>query len=90
VDRPAQVAAGARFAFNCYQHSAQLILCQKGKRGYQHSTQLILCQKGKRGYTLLSVEGVNQGDPLSMILYGLALVSLAFTLRQAHPELVHA
>jgi hypothetical protein len=58
-------AASARFAFNFY----------------RHSTQLILCWKGKPGYVLLSAEGVTQGDPLSMILYGLALVLLAYTLR---------
>ncbi|WP_288991944.1 hypothetical protein, partial [uncultured Marinobacter sp.] len=46
-------AAGARFAFNCYRHSALLILRRKGRPGY----------------TLLSSEGVTQGDPLSMILY---------------------
>ncbi len=62
-------AAGARFAFNCYRHSAQLILRRKGQTGY----------------TLLSREGVTQGDPLSMVLYGLALLPLAATLRQAHP-----
>jgi hypothetical protein len=49
-------AAGARFAFNCYRHSAQLILRRKGRPGY----------------TLLSEEGVTQGNPLSMVLYGLA------------------
>ncbi len=67
-------AAGTRFAFNCYRHSAQLILRRKGQTGY----------------TLLSREGVTQGDPLSMVLYGLALVPLAATLRQAHPEVVQA
>jgi hypothetical protein len=40
-------AAGARFSFNCYRHSAQLILRRKGQTGY----------------TLLSREGVSQGDP---------------------------
>jgi hypothetical protein len=55
-------AAGARFAFNCYRHSAQLILRRKGQTGY----------------TLLSREGVTQGDPLSMALYGLALVPQAW------------
>ena len=44
--------AGARFAFNCYRHAAQLILRRKGRPGY----------------TLLSSEGVTQGCPLSMIL----------------------
>jgi hypothetical protein len=67
-------AAGARFAFNCYRHSAELILRRKGQTGY----------------TLLSREGVTQGDPLSMVLYGLALVPLAATLRQAHPEVIKA
>jgi hypothetical protein len=67
-------AAGARFAFNCYRHSAQLILRRKGRPGY----------------TLLSEEGVTQGDPLSMVLYGLALVPLAATLRKEHPTVVQA
>ena len=49
--------AGARFSFNCYRHSAQLIVRQHGRTGH----------------TLLSREGVTQGDPLSMVLYGLAL-----------------
>jgi hypothetical protein len=66
--------AGSRFAFNCY----------------RHATQLILRQKGHPGYTLLSSEGVTQGGPLSMVLYGLALVPLAKTLRQEHPEVVQA
>jgi hypothetical protein len=67
-------AAGARSAFNCYRHSAQLIL--QGE--------------GRPGYTLLSAEGVTQGDPPSMVLYGLVLVPLADTLRQAHLVVVHA
>jgi hypothetical protein len=62
-------AVGARFAFNCYRHSAQLILRRKGQTGY----------------TLLSREGVTQGNPLSMVLYGLALVPLATTVRQGAP-----
>jgi hypothetical protein len=74
VNSPAQVGCRCPVAFNCYRHSAQLILRRKGKPGY----------------VLLSAEGVTQGDPLSMILYGLALVPLAYTRRQAHPELVHA
>jgi hypothetical protein len=67
-------AAGSRFAFDCYRHAAQLIL-----RG-----------KGCPGYTLLSSEGVTQGDPLSMVLYGLALVPLTKKLWQEHPEAVQA
>jgi len=65
-------AAGARFAFNCYRHQSQLILRRKG----------LPC------YTILSEEGVTQGDPLSMILYGTALCPLAERLQAAVPEVV--
>jgi hypothetical protein len=64
-------AAASRFAFNCYRHAPQLMLCQLGK----------LC------IILLSQEGVTQGDPLSMILYGLALSPLAEKLKRAIPDL---
>jgi hypothetical protein len=64
--------AGSRFAFNCYRHSAQLILRQSGQP----------C------HVLSSDEGVTQGDPLAMVLYGLALVPLARRLRQAAPDVV--
>jgi hypothetical protein len=67
-------ANGSRFAFNCYRHSAQLILRRKGHPGH----------------TILSEEGVTQGDPLSMVLYGLALVPLATRLRDFAPELPQA
>jgi hypothetical protein len=67
-------AAGARFAFNCYRHSAQLILRKHGSPGY----------------TILSSEGVTQGDPLSMVLYGLALLPLAARLRREQPDTVQA
>ena len=40
--------AGARFAFNCYRHWAQLLLRQPGEPPV----------------TILSKEGVTQGDPL--------------------------
>ena len=36
---------------------------------------------------MLSSEGVTQGDPLSMVLYGLALVPLAKHLRSEVPEI---
>ena len=53
--------SGARFAFNCY----------------KHWTQLILRQPGDFPVTILSREVVTQGDPLSMVLYGITLVPLA-------------
>jgi hypothetical protein len=59
-------ANGARFALNCYRHSIVLILC-RGGRPCTH---------------LLSKEGVTQGDPLAMLLYGLALVPLAASVVQ--------
>ena len=50
----------ARFAFNCY----------------KHWTQLLLRQPGELPVTILSREGVTHGDPLSMVLYGITLVTL--------------
>ena len=52
---------GARIAFNCY----------------KHWTQLLLRQPGELPVTILSREGVTQGDPLSMVLYGITLAPLA-------------
>ena len=52
--------AGERFTFNCY----------------KHWLQIILRQPGETSVTLLIREGVTQGDPLSMVLYGITLVSL--------------
>ena len=52
---------GARFAFNCYRHWAKLLLRQPGELPV----------------TILIREGVTQGDPLYMVLYGITLVPLA-------------
>jgi hypothetical protein len=62
-------AAGARFAFNCYRHAGQLILRRRGQS----------C------YVINSEEGITQGDPLAMLLYGTALLPLVERLRQAVP-----
>ena len=61
-----------RLAFNCYRHWAQLLLCQPGEPPV----------------TILSREGVTQGDPISMVLYGITLVPLAEELRAADPGLL--
>ena len=53
--------AGARFAFNCYKHWAQLLLRQPGDPPV----------------TILSRERVTQGDPISMVFYCITLVPLA-------------
>lgn len=63
---------GARFAFNCYRHQGQLVMRQRD------GTSIIL----------LSQEGVTQGDPLSMILYGIGLLPLAEELRREFPAVV--
>jgi hypothetical protein len=62
----------ARFAFNCYRHEARL-LCRR---------------PGQDALILLSKEGVTQGDPLSMALYGIALLPLAEKLRAKSPAVM--
>ena len=52
--------AGARFVFNCYR-------CWE---------QLLLRQPGEPPVIILSQEGVTQGYPLSMVLYGITLTPL--------------
>jgi hypothetical protein len=63
---------GAQFAFNCYRHSAQLIVRTPAGKARK----------------ILSSEGVTQGDPLSMVLYGVALLPLIKRLREKHPDVV--
>ena len=62
---------GARFVFNFYRHWVQLIL--------RHP--------GEPPVTLLSIDGVTQGDLLSMVFYGITLVPLDKELRVADPGL---
>ena len=58
---------GSRFALNCY----------------MHWEKLLLRQPGEPPVTILIREGVNQGDPLSMVLHGITLVPLSEELRPA-------
>ena len=64
--------AGASFTFNCYRHWAQLIL--------RHP--------GEPPVTILSREGVTQGDPLSIVFNGITLVPIAEELIVADPGLL--
>jgi hypothetical protein len=64
-------AKGSRFAFNCYRHFNQVIV----RRG-----------NGRKAFVIQSEEGLSQGDPLAMILYGVALLPLVEGLRQLVPE----
>ena len=72
MDCVAPLADGGRFAFNCYRRWAQLFLRQPGKPPVK----------------ILSREGVTQGDPLSMVLYGITLVLPEEELRAADPGLI--
>ena len=56
---------GCRYAFNCYRHQAKCYVRN--------------C--GEEPIILLSKEGVAQGDPMSMLLYGLGTVPLAKLLK---------
>eukprot|EP00957_Ditylum_brightwellii_P000232 18040-Ditylum_brightwellii.AAC.1 len=59
--------AGAQFVLNCYHHWALLVVRNPGQDPI----------------FLHSKEGVTQGDPLAMVVYGVALVPLAELIRVA-------
>ena len=63
--------AGSRFALNCYRHYPTLIVRRPGRR---------------ECLTILSRDGVTQGDPLAMHLYGLMLTPLSEQLRDEFPD----
>ena len=63
---------GVLYAFNCYKYAAQLVLRRPGDEAL----------------IILSKEGVTQGCPLAMILYGVALLPLSEVLRRKMPEAV--
>lgn len=67
VDCPEQVAGGGAVCFNCYHYNTLLIIWRPG-----HPPPIVMQSK----------EGVTQGDPLSMVLYGTVLVPLAEELQE--------
>ena len=64
-------AAGARFAFNSYRHNLTLV---------------VRTNDAEAAYWLEGQEGISQGDPLAMLLYGVALMPLAERMQQAVPS----
>jgi hypothetical protein len=65
--------SGSQFSFNCYCHAAQLIIRQP----YSKPCSIIP-----------SREGITQGDPLSMVLYGLALTPIIKAIHRHAPGTV--
>ena len=63
---------GSRFAFNCY----------------RHEVMLIFRNPGKEVKILWSKEGVTQGDPMAMMLYGIAILPLAEMLQKEIPDVL--
>ena len=61
--------SGARFAFNCYHHWVTLVI--RAGNGTVHF--------------LFSKKGVNQGDPLAMVAYGLGIFLLIRELQKEYP-----
>ena len=51
--------------------------------------QLLLRQPGEPAVTILSREGVNQGDPLLMVLYGINLIPLVDELIAVDSRLIY-
>jgi len=65
---------GSQFAFNYYRHAAQLVIRRPG-----HPCSVILLQ-----------EGVTQGDPISMVIYGTTLMPLTEMVQQQLPATLQA
>ena len=62
--------SGAQFSFNCYRHWSTLVT--RADNG--------------NGHFLHRKEGVNQGDPLAMVTYGLGIPPLIQNLQTAQPR----
>ena len=66
-------AKGSRFAFNSYRH-IQMVIVRRGE--------------GRQAHVISGEEGVAQGDPMAMALYGIALLPLAEKLKRAFPDAI--
>ena len=66
-------AKGSRMAFNCYRHF-QTVIVRRGE--------------GRSAHILYGEEGLAQGYPLAMALYGIALLPLAEKLKEALPDAI--
>ena len=55
---------------------------------YRHWEKLLLSQPGYAPVIILSREGVTQGDPLSMVLYGITLDPLPEEPMDADPNIL--
>jgi len=66
--------SSCQFAFNCYQHAAQLVIHCNGRP----------CS------VILSQERVTQGDPILMVIYSIALMPLTETVHAAQPDILQA
>eukprot|EP00956_Cyclotella_meneghiniana_P019732 scaffold34249_cov24-Cyclotella_meneghiniana.AAC.2 len=62
--------SGARFAFDSYRHNLTLV---------------VRTGDAEAAYWLEGQEGLSQGDPLAMLLYGIALMPLAERMQDAVP-----
>ncbi|KAL7503120.1 hypothetical protein ACHAXN_000965, partial [Cyclotella atomus] len=62
---------GSRLAFNCYRHF-NICIVREGT--------------GNPAWVIEGEEGLSQGDPLAMVLYGVALMPLAEHLRECVPD----
>ena len=56
---------------------------------YKHWAHNLFRHMGSPPVKILSQEGVNQGYPLSMVLYGITLVTLAEEIQASHPGLLN-